>query len=104
MCAGQCSGEAPTTMCEVKSRSVAGMSWKRSMTWRYSYRVVSRRAMPRCQPSTSASEKVQAVPAAQTASSSRRHGSRAARAGPYATTATATAIAAGVPGPRCGAQ
>ena len=86
-------------MWPVKSRSVAGMSWKRSMTCRYSYLVVSRTAIPRCQPSISASDHVHAMAAPQAAPSSARHGSRAATRGPYATTATATTSAAGVPGP-----
>ena len=77
----------------VKSRRAAGMSWKRltgSMTWRYSYLVVSRRAIPRCHPSTRASENVHAMAVPQAVHSSARQGSRAARSGPYATTATAT--------------
>lgn len=91
----------------MKSRRVAGMSWKRStgeMTRRYSYRVVRRRATPRCQPSISARENVHAVAVAHTAESSGRQGSRAASGGPYATPATATAIEAAVPGPTCGPQ
>ncbi len=81
-CGGQWSADV-TRMWFVKSRRVAGMSSKRSMTWRYSYRVVSRRAMPRCQPSTRASENVHAVAVAQAASSRRRQGRRAATVGPY---------------------
>lgn len=91
----------------VKSRRAAGMSWKRftgEMTWRYSYRVVRRRATPRSQPSISARENVHTVVVAHTAASSFRQGSRAARRGPYATTATATATEAAVPGPACGPQ
>lgn len=91
-------------MCRVKSRSVAPTSSNRSMTRRYSYDVVRRPAMPRCQPSTSASEKVHAADAAHTAGSSRRHRSRSATPGPYVMTSTATAIAAGVPGPTWGSQ
>ncbi|CAM5630918.1 hypothetical protein STENM223S_07576 [Streptomyces tendae] len=89
-------------MCAVKSRRTAGTSCQRSITVRYSWRVVSRPATPVRQPSTRASDQVQASAPPHTASSSGRHGSRAATPGPYATTATATASTAGVPGPRCG--
>lgn len=64
----------------------------------------SRRAIPRCQPSTRAREKVQAVAVAHAAHTRGRQGSRAASVGPYATTATARASAAGVPGPVWGSQ
>ncbi|KND38909.1 hypothetical protein IQ64_37725 [Streptomyces stelliscabiei] len=74
------------------------------MTRRYSYLVVSRTAIPRCQPSISASGHVHAIAAPQAAPSSARHGSRAATRGPYATTATPTTRAAGVPGPTWGPQ
>ncbi|MDQ0956746.1 hypothetical protein QFZ66_000624 [Streptomyces sp. B4I13] len=80
-CAGQLSGDW-SRMWWVKSRRVAGMSWKRSMTRRYSCRVVSRPAIPRCQPSTSAREQIQAVAAPHVVQSSVRHRSRAATAGP----------------------
>lgn len=81
MCAGQGAGEW-LRMWWVKSRRVAGMSWKRSMTVRYSFVVVSRLAMPRCQPSTRDRENVQAMAVPQAVNSSVRQGSRAARPGP----------------------
>jgi hypothetical protein len=91
-------------MWSVKPRSAAPTSSNRPISRRYSYRLVSRRATPRCQPSTSASDHVQAIAVAQAVSSSRRQGSRAASGGPQTMTATATSSAAALPGPRWGAQ
>lgn len=81
MWAGQLSGEW-SRMWWVKLRRVAGMPWKRSMTWRYSLRVVRRTAMPRCQPSIRAREKIQAMDVPQASGSRVRQGRRVARAGP----------------------
>ncbi|CAM5236812.1 hypothetical protein SANTM175S_04932 [Streptomyces antimycoticus] len=88
----------------MKPRRAAPMSWNRLTPRRYSWRAVSRSATPRCHPSTSASDQIQAMDAAQTAPSSPRHGSRTASRGPWTTTAAATARAAGVPGPTWGSQ
>lgn len=59
-------------------RSIAGTSWTPATSLRYSSLVVSRPAKPRCQPSTSASDTIQATAAAYPIVSSRRHSRSAA--------------------------
>jgi hypothetical protein len=77
----QWSGEC-SRMWSVKPRRVGPRCWKRGTVLTYSCGVLSRPAMPRCQPSISASDQVQAMAAAHADPSRVRHDSRAASAGP----------------------
>lgn len=58
------------------------MCVNRSMTLRYSFLFVSRFATPRCQPSTRASDQIQAIDAAKATGVSARQDSRSASTGP----------------------
>ena len=80
-------------------RTVAAMSVMPGTCDRYSSRVVSRPAKPRCQPSIIASEKAHPQAVAQVPSVSNRHESRCATAGPHTTAATAISTAGSVPQP-----
>ncbi|PSK57278.1 hypothetical protein B0E53_07017 [Micromonospora sp. MH33] len=88
----------------VKPASIRGMSTTPGTSCRYSACGVSRRASPADQPSTRASDSVQATAASQPAASSAAQRAVRAQRRPGPSTTTATSTASGVPQPACGRQ